>query len=144
MSNRHNLNQFQYTFEKDTVTIFGQFEIGASGAVTAGTVKGGGVSGVVKEATAGQYTISFRDKYSRLLDFKAQIVDDSISQVASIQVLQDPATLQADVKASGELIVQCLAIESDATPQLIAANPASGALVMFKAVFRNTTVDPFY
>lgn len=144
MSNRHTLNQFQYTFEKDTVTIFGQFSIGASGAVTAGTVKGGGVLSVTKEATAGQYTIAFKDKYSRFLDFEAFIVDDAISQITKIQPLVDPATLQSGLASTGSLVVQCLAVESDATPVLIAANPASGALVMFRAVFRNSSVNPFY
>src|SRR5690606_6102468 len=137
MSNRHTLNQFQYTFEKDTVTIFGEFSVGTSGAVTAGTVKGGGVLSVVKESTDGQYTISFKDKYKRFLDFSSFIVDDSVSQVVKIQPLVDPSTLQSGLASTGSLVVQCLAIESDSTPQLIAANPASGALVMFKAVFRN-------
>lgn len=141
MANRHTLNQFQYTFEKDTVTVYGKFNVGTSGAVDA--YQGGGVASVVKESTAGQYTINFKDKYSRFLEFSASIVDDAISQVAKVQVLMDPATVQATVSAGAALLVQCLAIESDATPQLIAANPASGAVVFFKAVFRNTTVGPF-
>lgn len=142
MSNRHNLNQFQYTFEKDTVTIFGQFKVGASGAVTAGSVKGGGVSGVVKESAAGQYSIKFKDKYSRLLDFGAQVIDDAVSDIVKCQILENPDSIQSDVKSDGVLTIQFAGIGT--APALAAANPADGALVMFRAVFRNTTVDPFY
>lgn len=140
MANRY-LNQFQYTYEKDSVTIFGQFLVGASGAVT--SFAGAGIASVVKESAAGQYTINFQDYFQRFLDFSYFIVDDAVTQVAQVQVLEDPALLQSGIKATKEFKIQCLAVESDATPVLIASNPAEGALVKFKVVFRNTSVGPY-
>lgn len=127
--------------EADTVSLYGSFNVGSSGAVA--SFAGGGIASVVKESTAGQYTITLTDKYSRFLEFAAMQCDDAVSQVASIQLLEDPATLQSSIKSGGAFTIQCLAIESDATPQLIAANPADGALVMFKVVMRNSSVGPF-
>ncbi|MCB0801746.1 MAG: hypothetical protein KDB74_01495 [Flavobacteriales bacterium] len=142
MANRY-LEQFQLSFEKYLCTIYGEFSIGSSGAVTAGTVKGGGVSAVVKESADGQYSITLEDYWGKLVDFDAQIVDSAVSQIAKIQILEDPATLQTDFKADKTFKIQCLSIESDATPQLIAANPASGDQIKFKIVVRNSLEGKF-
>lgn len=134
-------NQFQLTYEQDTVTIYGSFAVGASGAVASS--QGGGIVSVTKESTAGQYTIALSEQFARFLHLDAQVVDDAVSQVAKIQLLEDPATLQAAVKTDRALTIQCLAIESDATPQLIAANPAEGALVTLRIVCRQSSSGPF-
>lgn len=142
MANRY-LQQFNYSFEKDLCVLYGEFTVGSSGAVTSGTVKGGGISGVVKESTAGQYSITLEDSWGKLVDFKAQVIDDAVSQIAQIQILEDPATLQTDFRADNTFVIQCLAVESDATPVLIEANPASGAQVKFKVVVRNSLDSRF-
>ena len=134
MSNRL-LNQFQYTYEKDTVTIYGSVSVGASGAVSA--IQGGGIAAAAKESTAGQYTITMSDKFSRLLDFSAQIVDDANSAVAHIQLKQAPETLQADVKGDKQILIQCLDYAGSA------ANPADGSAIFLKIVMRNSSVGPY-
>lgn len=142
MSNKYGF-QFQTSKEKNLWTLYGEFSVGASGAVTAGTVKGGGISGVVKESTEGQYSITLSDYWGKLVDFDAQVIDNSISQIAKIQILEDPATLQTDFRADKTFVIQCLAIESDATPILIAANPESGSQIKFKIVVRNSVEGKF-
>lgn len=133
MANKY-LNQFQYTYEKDTVSIFGSAVIGASGAVSA--AKGGGIASVVKESTAGQYTITLTDRFSRFLGIDAAVTDDAISAVARVQVLMDPATLQASIKANGEIVVQCVDFAG------AAVNPASGSSLSFRITMRNSSVGP--
>lgn len=134
MGNRY-LNQFQYTLEKDTVALYGSAVIGASGAV--GTVKGGGIASVVKEATAGQYTITLEDKWSRFLGFIAGTTGAAISPVAYIQVLMAPATLQATVTGSKTILIQCIDYAG------AAVNPTSGHVLSFKITMRKSSVGPF-
>lgn len=133
MANRY-LNQFQYTFEADTVTIFGSAVIGGSGAV--GSVKGGGIASVTKESTAGQYTIQLSDRYSRFLSFIAGTTLGTVSAIARVQVLMAPATLQATVKSTGQILVQCLDYAG------AAANPESGSVLSFRITMRNSSVGP--
>ena len=140
MANRW-FDQFQYAYEKDTVSVYGYVDIGASGAVSG--YSGGGIASVVKESTAGQYTITLSDKFSRFLDFAAQVVDDAISQIMNVQVLENPATIQADVATGKSLTMQCLTFTSSSNPTKVAGNPADGARIMFKFVFRNTSVGPY-
>lgn len=128
------LHQFQYTMEKDTVTLFGTVDIGASGAVT--LTKGGGIESVTKEATAGQYTIQLAERYSRFLNIQAQPILATPSAVAAVQLLMDPATMQADIKADGQIVVQCLNYAG------VAANPESGAQLQLRIVMRNSSVGP--
>jgi hypothetical protein len=136
MANRY-FNQFQYAYEKDTVIVFGNFNVGAAGAVTAGTVKGGGIVSVAKQGTAGQYLITFNDQFSQFLDFSGQTVLATASGVANVQLLQAPATLQADIKANKQITIQCVDYAG------AAVNPASGEKVMFKVVYRRTSVGTY-
>lgn len=133
--------QFPLTYEADTVTIFGNIVVGASGAVA--SFQGGGVFNVVKESTAGQYSITLLDRFSRFLSFDACVIDDAVTQIAQIQILEAGATFQADIAADKTFKIQCLAVESDATPVLIAANPADTAVINFKVVMRNSTVGVY-
>jgi hypothetical protein len=142
MANRY-LNQYQYTFEKDTVTLYGEFSVGASGAVTANTVKGGGITGVTKETAAGLYTIELADYYQRLLFVEALIVDDAITSTISYQILEDPAALQTDFKTDKKFQIQFFGATNASTTTQIAANPASGAQIKLKIVCRNSTVGPY-
>jgi len=133
MASRY-LNQFQYTLEKDTVTLFGTANIGASGAVSG--LLGGGIASITKQATAGQYVITLEDSWSHFFALEAQIVDDAVSAIARVQVLQDPATIQATVAAK-TIKIQCLDYAG------VAANPISGAQLSFKIVLRKSSVGPF-
>lgn len=134
----HRLQQFRYSLEQQVAEFWGVINIGASGAVS--SFSGANILNVVKESTAGQYSITLGDKYFKFLEFSAKIVDDAISQVTSIQVLEDPAALQADFKADSTFKIQLLAPTDASTTTLIAANATSGAQVMFRVTVRNTSV----
>lgn len=132
MANR-TLNQFQLTYEKDSVTIYATINIGAAGAVSA--YAGGGIQLVTKQATAGQYTITFTNQFSKFLSLRSDSVNATADGIANIQLLQAPATLQADVRSTRQLTIQCLDYAG------AAANLASGAQIMLVAVFRNSSVN---
>lgn len=131
------LSQNNMSYERDTLDIYGRFEIGAAGAVTAGTVKGGGIVGVTKEATAGRYTIELERPFSRLLFANVSFVGASASGVFATQILETPANLQADVTGDGKYVVQFY----DAAGS--AVNATSGTQVLIRAVVRKTSVGPW-
>lgn len=63
--------QFQGTLEAGVVKLYGQFTIGAAGAITASSGKG---FSIVKTATkTGRYTITLQDKYNALLAYSVQV-----------------------------------------------------------------------
>lgn len=134
MANRF-LQQFSYFFERNVVTIFAKALIGASGAVT--SFKGGGLASVVKESTAGQYLITLSDKYNQLLKVEGAVVHATISGVAAVQVLENPASIQADFLADKTFKIQCV----DYTGA--AVNPPSGAQIELEIKVRNSTSGPF-
>jgi hypothetical protein len=130
------LNQFQYTLEKDTVTLFGSFEVDGYGAVT--HYQGGGVASVAAvDATTGQFDITLQDGWDYLFEVTAQVVQDTISSVAAIQLLMDPTTLQTDIKNKVPLRIVCLNYAGSAV------DPATSASVRFKIVVRRSSYAPF-
>lgn len=66
MANR-SFNQFQYSLHKMPVAIDCNFLVGATGAVTAGSVKGSGVYAVTRLA-AGIYKVQFQDSFYKLYE----------------------------------------------------------------------------
>lgn len=140
MANRR-FEQFQGSLEHCVVTLYGSATIGASGAVSA--YKGGGITSIVKEATAGQYTVTLQDKYSRLLNWSVDVVSATISTVQGAQLLATPATYQATFASSGALTFQCVAPTSSSDTTLVATNPASGTQLVFTLVVRNSSVGRF-
>ncbi len=108
---------------------------GSSGAVSAFT--GGGIALVHKESTAGQYTITFSDQFRRLLSVRGEMERATPSVVASVQLLMAPATLQATVISTKQIVIQCLDYAG------AAVNPESGAVLNFVVVFRNSQIGPF-
>jgi len=125
--------QFQYTAERAPVTLYATLAVGAAGAVSA--VKGYGILSITKEATAGQYTVVLSDKFTRALSVQAQIVHSAISAAKSVQVLETPAALQADVVAGTGIKIQLI----DAAGA--AVNAESGAQVFIQVVVVNSSVD---
>lgn len=123
------------SYEADTVKIYGSIVVGAAGAVT--SFAGGGISGVVKETADGQYSVTLADRLNRLLFVSGMVVQDAISTVAHLQVLEDPADLQADVKADRTFVLQLV----DET--LTAVNLASGAELKLEITVRRTSVGPY-
>ena len=132
MANR-NFNQKQYSYELEPVKIYGRFSVGTAGAVVAGK-NGLGIKSVTKETTAGQYTIEFQDAFSKIMFLNSMIVDDAVTAVARVQLLEDPAALQADLKADRKLKIQCLDFTG------AAVNPASGAQVLFEVTMRQSSI----
>jgi hypothetical protein len=117
-----------YALEQDVISLFGSVLFGAAGAVT--SFKGGGITSVVKEAAAGQYTITLSDRFARLLAFKPQIINDAVTAVAQTMVFKDAATLQADIKSDGKITVQMLDFAG------AAVNPENGAGLLFEFQMR--------
>lgn len=128
-------NQFRLSLEKELVDLFGSAVIGSSGAV--GTVKGGGIKSVVKESTDGQYTITLEDRFARFLGFSAGVLAATKTSVAAVQVLGTPATFQADVKSTGQIVVQCLDFAGTEV------NPPSGSVLSFGITVRRSSVGPY-
>jgi len=126
-------NSLQY--EADTVKLYGSIIVGAAGAVT--SFSGGGLEGVVKETAAGQYSITLKDRLNRLLFVSAMVVQGAISTAAQVQVLEDPATLQANVKADRTFVLQVI------DEALAAVNLASGAELKLEITVRRTSVGPY-
>ena len=137
MANRY-LRQFSYTFEQDQTTIYGRFVVGATGAVTSGTVKGGGVSGITR-ADVGEYVITLSDKWNCMLEFNAWIVSASgNSGVAAVEAFNaTPGNFQSDFRANGYFSVQCLDFAG------AAVDPANTDIFYFKIVVRNSSVNPY-
>lgn len=128
----------QGNLEMNVVELNASFSVGAAGAVVANSLKGGGFSSVVKESTAGQYTITLSDRWNRLLAVDAQVVLATIAaSMPKAQILMDPATLQSDFKSNGEIVIQFV----DAAGA--AVNVDSGAMVMIDMRVRNSSVGPW-
>lgn len=133
MATTHTYNQFQYTQIADTVTLFLRINVGTSGAVS--SAGGLGFTSVTKESTAGQYSIKLDSKFNRFLGMTWNIVDDAISQIAAVQVLEDPAAIQADMLVDQTFKIQCLGA-TDAATVLVAADPVSGAQLNLRVIMR--------
>jgi hypothetical protein len=123
--------------EVNVVELNAAFSVGAAGAVVANSLKGMGFSSVVKEATAGQYTITLSDRWNRLLSVDAQVIFTAIAAcLPKAQIIATPATMQSSFKSNGQVVIQFM----DAAGA--AANPDSGASVMIDMRVRNSTVGP--
>jgi len=137
MANR-SFNQYIYGYQQDIVEIYAQFDIGASGAVTAGTVEGPGLTSVVKESTAGQYTLTFTDQFPRFLWLEAEAFYTTATAVAAIDILADPVNVASDVLNTKQVVIQLRDYAGSAV------NATSGSRVFIKAAFRNSSVDTGY
>jgi len=124
-----------YTLEVDTVTLFGEINVGAAGAVS--SIAGAGISGVTKEVAAGQYTIALDDQFARFFGIKVLGVDDAALTFGQVQVFQDPATLQADIKSSGEIVIQLLDFAG------VAVDAASGTKLLVEIVLRQSSIGRY-
>lgn len=125
-----------YSPEADIVNILGTISIGASGAVS--NFSGGNISNVVKESADGQYSITLSEKYQRLLSVQVMpVIAASQSGVATIEILEAPASLQTDFKADSTFKIQLY----DAS--LAAVNAASGTQLILDIKVRRSSVGPF-
>lgn len=132
MGNRY-MNQFQYTLESDSVTLYGGVNISTTGSV--GSVYGLGIASVTLTGT-GTYDVVLSDKWSQLLDWDFKTFDDANSTCAKIQLVQDPASLQTDFKSDKTLTIRCLDFAGSAVA------PASGSQIKIKVIARYSSYGP--
>lgn len=130
-----NYSRNHMSLERDVVDLYATVTIGTSGAVSSS--QGGGLVSVVKNATAGNYTVTMDKGYNRLLHVSAMVVGSGVTPVVAVQVLQTPAAAQAAVIASGALIFQCLGQDG------LAVNPSSGSQLMLHFQYRRTSSSPW-
>lgn len=128
MANRY-MQQFFYSFNHGITFLEGSFTVGASGAV--GTVKGSGIASVTKNST-GNYTIALEDKYMKFLGANFNLVAASYSGIATVEV----ADTSIDTHVQDGTGIQVVCYDGTGT----AANPASGAIVYFSIVLRNSSI----
>lgn len=124
------------SIENEVINLFFNLTIGASGAVS--KVAGAGVKSITKLTDAGAYEIELT-KATRFLSFSSFVVSNAAtgSGVATIEVNENPANLQADFKADGKIKIQFRDVEG------AKVNAESGTAVYFTASIRKSSVGPF-
>ena len=118
------------TLEKEVKILYGSMVIGSTGAV--GTVKGGFT---IVRNDVGNYTITYPDKYNRLLFSTGGFVSTTNSGVFAVEIVTSPSTLQSGFKSTGSYTIQFY----DAGGAAVDA--ASGSVYTFVAHVRNTDVS---
>lgn len=96
MSNR--IFNPELAIEKQVCNVYGNFDIGASGAVS--NTVGVGITSVTKESAAGSYTIALQDAYDKLLGFNANLVSDATggSGIGTVEINEVESTIQTTFK----------------------------------------------
>lgn len=128
MANRY-MQQFLFGFNHMLTFLQGNVAIGASGAV--GALQGSGISSVVKNST-GNYTIVLEDKYMKFLSGDFKFVSATFSGVHAVEIVN--ANIDANVQDGTGINIVCY----DASG--VAANPASGSVLYFNFMLRNSSV----
>lgn len=119
------------SLEVNVCELFGSITIGAAGAVT--TSSGKGIASVVKEATAGQYTITLSDQYNSLLwaGFTLVSTTDGAAAVGTAYRINSSA-----VGNSTPTVV----LQASDTATGADANPSSGDVILFTFKLKNSSV----
>jgi len=113
--------------------LFGRITIGTTGAVS--SYSGIEVSSVTKNSHAGDYTITLKNIYYKLLSFKA-IIQSRAANSEVFQVEIDPASssgVDADLLAKVINIQLYDAAKAD-------VNAASGSVIIWNATVRNSAI----
>jgi hypothetical protein len=119
------------SIEVNMVELYGSILVGASGAVTSFT----GAATVVKNATAGNYTITLDDRFYKLFSVRALATGPAATGVVpSAELVVTPATKQASFQTSGAVTIQFYDYAG------VAANLTSGSEVTFSITVRNSSV----
>lgn len=118
--------QFRYSYERDLSDIQLKVTIGASGAPT--LTRGLGVASIARNS-AGNYTITLKDRANLLMDVKASFISGSSAPAApSVNVVSE--TVSSSTPA---LIIQCRDIAA------AAADPASGEVMLLHIQVRQAS-----
>lgn len=121
--------QFFYTLEQDVTALYGTVAIGGTGAV--GAIVGLGIVSVTRTGT-GAYTIKGQP-FNKLMNFQ-YIFAGTASGLDSVELSQTLATQKSDIQA-GNVRIACFAGG-------VATDPASGSVLQFTIVARNSSVGP--
>lgn len=120
-------NQFSGSLEKAVVTLFGDVTIGAVGAPTLVASKSKGIKSIVRNG-AGDYTVTFQDKYAKFLSFWVGVIKATVSAAPS-------QTVKAfSMNAAGGATVNFVLYNSAGA----ATDPASGEELFIEATFGNS------
>jgi hypothetical protein len=119
------------SLEVNVCELFGSITVGAAGAVT--TSSGKGIASVVKEASAGQYTITLSDQYNSLLwaGFTLVSSTDGAQTVGTAFRINSSAV----GAAAPVVVLQCSDTATGAD-----ANLTSGDVVLFTFKLKNSSV----
>ena len=121
--------------EANVVSLYANVSIGATGAPTLNTNPGSkGIASIVRNS-AGKYTITLTDSYAKLLWATAGILDATNSDPTTVGVLCKVASETVST-STPTVVIQFF----DAATPFTAADPRNGAVVLFKAELRNSTV----
>jgi hypothetical protein len=127
MANR-NFNHNKWGLEKGRVELYAELAIGATGAPTVTKARSQGIKSVVRN-TAGNYTVTLTDAYTRLMSV-------AVSLVVPTGVPSTGTNIQAVVRSSttNTIIVEFLNSSG------VAAEIVSGVIVQLKIDLKNSTV----
>lgn len=126
MANR-TFYQFRQSYERELVDVYCTIVIGASGAVTSAT--GAGILSVVKEATAGQYTINLQDNFNALRDVRVVTRNAAgISAAGAMGIVLDQVS-----SATAPLVRIQMANAG------VATNPASADVLLLHITVKNSS-----
>lgn len=132
MANR-NFEKNIYNLTKGLTLLCGQFDVGATGAVTAATTKGNGITSIARSA-AGKYLITLDDQYKDLRNFGWSA--DELATAATSGV-DGAAAISADDATLGvpnKLLSIQFRLAGTAT------DPANGVRIKFQLLLRNSSV----
>lgn len=129
----HSFHPIYGALEIDVCQLYGNFAVGATGAV--GTLTAKGVTSVTRNS-AGNYTILLDDNYNAVLWADAIILDATTSDPTTVGVACKLVSADAQAAGGGMVVIQ---FYSTATPGTV-EDPRSGAVVYFKVDVRRSSV----
>jgi len=123
---------YQFTMSKNAALtlLSGQFTAGGTGAVT--LIQGSGISTITR-ASAGRYTIVLEENYNKLLNAAIQTVRSAVGTTTGV-LGAEVSVDNVAATSSPSITIQCM----DAAGADV--DPATGAVVKFTIVMRNSSV----
>ena len=129
MANRRFRSQFRYHFEAMVVELFCKFDVGTDGAPTLNVTQSKGVASIARNS-AGQYTITLEDRYSRLIHVSVDQRPGASAPAAPLAVVEDE-----DVDGAKTIVLQYRAIDNST-----AEDPADGEEQNISIILSNSSV----
>lgn len=134
MANRY-FNQFNWSLEKNPVTLWARVTIGASGAPTLDATNSKGIKSISR-SSAGTYVVTFgvgnqTDTYNRLLFAKAQFQVSGGIPAAPVMAVSTES-----VQSAGTVTLVFSDVETPA-----ATDPASGEVMYLEFKLKNSTAQ---